>query len=203
MSNPYAPPEDRPREAPPADGSAPGPGSGPTPPPTGPWGGGPTPPPTGPWGAPAGPDRSPAGVPYERRPAAPAGPPPGPADVLRVAVLLRWTALLVLVAVIGDLFVFPWFLAAGVVGVVALVVGTRAMTLAARTRQRAPRTVLALLVVVALLGLTRPATALLTWDAESSYARCQASAITVQAQNACLTEYRQALDARLTTLKTP
>ena len=87
--------------------------------------------------------------------------------------------------------------------VVALVVGTRAVTLAARTRQRAPRTVLALLVVVALLGLTRPATALLTWDAESSYARCQASAITVQAQNACLTEYRQALDARLTTLKTP
>ncbi len=212
MSNPYAPPEDREREAPPR--TARGPESPTSPgsvPPQGPGTLTPGPAadargdvPGGPRGVPyagplATPDRSPEGVPYEH--ARREQPPVSPADVLRVAALLRWTAVLVLLAVLGDLFTFPWFLAAGVVGVGALVVGGRGLALAARTRQRAPRAVLILLVVVAFLGLTRPATALLTWDAESSYARCEAAALTVQAQNGCVSEYQQALDARVAQLK--
>lgn len=222
VSNPYAPPEDREREAQRA-GRAPEPEAGaeavPPVPAGGPVGAPPAgavgpeppapaaPPTAGPWqGAPyagplTGPDRSPEGVPYERGRARRQDPPARPEDAARVASLLRWTAVLVLAAVVGDLFAFPWFLAAGVVGLGALVVGGRGLTLAARTRQRAPRTVLTLLVVVTLLGLMRPASALLTWDAESSYARCQAAALTVQAQNACVSEYQQALDARVAQLR--
>ncbi|OJV82273.1 MAG: hypothetical protein BGO37_04650 [Cellulomonas sp. 73-92] len=214
MSNPYAPPEDREREAQRA-GRAPEPPAGAEAlPPVPPAGAGAPAAPTGTGARPAGtrhgapysgplaaPDRSPEGVPYERPRAPHQDPPASPADVLRVASLLRWTAVLVLVAVVGDLFVFPWFLAAGLVGLGALVVGGRGLALAARTRQSTPRTLLILLVVVALLGLTRPTTALLTWDAEQSYARCQAAALTVQAQNACVSEYQQALDARVAQLK--
>lgn len=223
MSNPYAPPEDRPREAA-SNGGAPGvaaPGAGPTSgdagAPTGASGassgtaGTPadatdgSPPATG--GAYSGParfpERSPQGVPYERPrgaargPQRPQGPAPRPDDVRRVAVLVRATSLLVLVAVLADLLAFPWYLAAGAAALVALVVGGRAMTLAARTGQRGgPRAVVGLLLVVAMLSLARPGVALLTWEAESAYARCQAGALTVQAQNSCVSDYQKALDDR-------
>ncbi len=145
-------------------------------------------------------------MPYERlRRPAPQAPPAHPADVHRLAVLVRTTALLVLVAVLADLLAFPWYLAGAPVAVVALLVGGRALAVATRTRQPAPRAVLGLLLVVAALGLVRPATALVTWDADSQYARCQAGALTVQAQNSCVSEYQQALEDRVNglTRRTP
>jgi len=177
VSNPYAPPEDRPRES--APGEAPagdgGPGTG---------------------AAPGSPSRSPEGVPYERPRNAPPAP-PRPEDLRRLARLFRATALLVLATVVADLLSFPWFVVAGPVAIVAVVVGARALLLAAKTRQRPPRMMLVLLLIIAALSLARPVTALMTWDVESTYARCQAAAITVQAQDACLTEYKQALSARV------
>lgn len=184
MSNPYAPPEDRLRDAPEGGPAATGPGGPP---------------------ATAGPaDRSPEGVPYERPRGARQDPPARPQDMRRLAGLLRSAALLVLLAVVVDLLAFPWFLAGGLVAIAALAVGLTALTQAARTRQRgAQRGVIGLLLVVAVLSLARPGMALLTWDAESALARCQGSAITVQAQHACVSEYQQALDDRAAALRRP
>jgi hypothetical protein len=143
------------------------------------------------------PYRSPAGVPYERTAVAGPVPAPRPADAHRLAVLTRATALLVLTAVLAGLLTFPWYLAGAPVALAALVVGGRALAVTARTRQHGrPRGTLALLLLVAVLSLARPATTALTWDAEQAYARCNAGALTVQAQNGCLSDYRQALDAR-------
>jgi hypothetical protein len=173
VSNPYAPPEDRPRESAPAGDAGPGTGA-----------------------APGDTGRSPEGVPYERPRNAPPAP-PRPEDLRRLARLFRATALLVLATVVADLLSFPWFVVAGPVAIVAIVVGARALLLAVQTRQRQPRMMLVLLLIIAALSLARPVTALMTWDVESTYARCQVAAITVQAQDACVTEYRQALTERV------
>jgi hypothetical protein len=138
-------------------------------------------------------------VPYERPSGTHQGP-PSQADLHRLARLFRATAVLVLVAVVGDLLSFPWFVAAGLVALAAIVVAARTLALAARTRQRAQRTVLVLLLLVSVLSLARPATAVMTWDVESTFARCQAAALTVQAQNACVSEYQQALTDRVAQL---
>ena len=212
VSNPYAPPEDRSRDAAPGDGTqAPAPSGAPGAVPAGTPGAAPTGAPADPAssraGAPDGtpytgpagvPRRSPTGVPYERvRGAAGPGPAPHPTDVHRLAVRVRTTALLVLVAVLADLLTFPWYLAAAPVALAALVVGGRALAIAARTGQRgSPRAVLGLLLVVAVLSLARPGVALVTWDAESTYAECQAGALTVQAQNSCVADYQRALNER-------
>ncbi len=224
MSNPYAPPEDRPRESAQVDTETRG---GPTPGPDGP------PDVLGPAGPPdvlrpaepedparqavpegpaprtgtpyAGPaalsDRSPAGVPYERLPGSRSqSPAADPKDVRRLAVLVRTTTLLVVLTLLVDLLPFPWFVAAAALAAAGLVVGGRALVVAARTHQRTPRAAVILLVVLAVIGLTRPGAALLTWDAESQYAHCQSGALTLQARNACLSQYQQALDDRAAAL---
>jgi hypothetical protein len=192
VSNPYAPPEGGPRtDAPP---QAPGDGRPPT---VGPSGN----PPTSPARTP---DHSPEGVPYERprgtapTGSAPTGPAPRATDVHRVAVLTRATSLIVLAAVLADLLSFPWHMAAVPLAIAAVAVGGHALAVASRTRVRnAPRAVLGMLMVVAMFALMRPAQTALTWDAESAFAQCRSGALTTQAQNACLSQYEQALTDRL------
>lgn len=215
MSNPYAPPEDRPRESAQVDTETRG---GPTPGPDGPpdvlgpagpegpaWPAAPEEPAPRPGTPYAGPaalsDRSPAGVPYER-PHGSASPSPAadPKEVRRLAILVRTTTLLVLLTLLVDLLPFPWYVAAAALAVAGLVAGGRALVVAARTHQRTPRAAVILLVVLAVIGLARPGAALLTWDAESQYAHCQSGALTLQARNACLSQYQQALDERAAAL---
>ncbi len=192
MSNPYAPPEDRPRDAQPPEEPAGGPPDGDAP------GGG-----LAQSGQPQAvrpsgqPERSPEGVPYERPRGQTGHPAPHPTDLHRVAVLTRTTALLVLGSVVAGLLRFPIYLATVPLVLAAAVVGIRGLTVASRGHVRgAPRAVLGLLIAVALLGLARPALTLLTWDVESEYAACRAGAITVQAQNVCQAAYERALDER-------
>lgn len=167
MSNPYAPPGDRPPAPPDAPGGPP-----------------------------------PEGVPYERSPRTPRGPAAHPTDVRRVAVLTRTTALLVLASVLAGLLPFPWYLAAVPLALAAIVVAGRTMTVASRTHVRgAPIGVVGLLVVVALLGLARPAQTVLMWDVEKQYAQCLGGALTVQAQNGCVGRYEQAITARMQELQ--
>lgn len=203
MSNPYAPPGDRPPE-PPAEHDGPThrgpahdgpvhhggqPGSSQ---PGYPQPGRSHPPQDHPQ-----PDHTPEGVPYERR-SGPRGPAPHPTDVRRVAVLTRTTALLVLLCVFAGLLAFPWYLAAVPLAVAAIVVGGRALTFASRTRVRGtPMGVVSLLIFVALMGLARPAQTVLMWDAERDFAECRGGAVTVQAQNDCLSQYEKAIAARM------
>jgi len=140
-------------------------------------------------------------VPYERPSGTPPQDPPRATDVRRLTVLMRITAVLVLVAILADMLSFPWFMAAGIVAIAAIVVGGRGLAVAAQTRQRStPRLMIVLLLVVAVMTLGRPATTLLTWNAESAFARCQAGALTVQAQNACTAQYQQDITNRVNQL---
>ena len=120
----------------------------------------------------------------------------------RVAVLTRTTALLVLLCVLAGLLAFPWYLAAVPLAVAAIVVGGRAMTVASRRHVRGTSMgVVGLLLVVALLGLARPAQTALMWDVEKQYAQCLGGALTVQAQNGCVSQYEQAVTARVKELQ--
>lgn len=193
MNNPYAPPGDRPAAPPGASAGDPDPEAG---------GGAPQGSPGRPHGPVGGaPHRSPEGVPYERS-RRPRGPAPHPTDVRRVAVLTRTTALLVLFSVLAGLFPFPWHLAAVPLALAAIVVGGRTMTVASRTRVRGTSLgVVGLLLIVALLGLARPAQTALMWDVEKQYAQCLGGALTVQAQNGCVSRYEQATVARVQELQ--
>lgn len=204
VSNPYAPPDDRPRAEPGPGDAAPGTPARPTPP-QAPPPGAPAPgtPPPGHGGA----DRSPDGVPYERpRTAGRGGRTPRPEDVRKVSSRTRATALLVLAAVLAAWLPFPTLVVALPLAVAALAVGARALALTARVgAQGAPTVVLALLLGVTVMALARPAWTVAIWDLESQHATCQSGALTVQAQVECEATYEQAVTDRLTemTRRTP
>jgi hypothetical protein len=117
--------------------------------------------------------------------------------VVRVAVLTRTTALLVLLSVLASWLPFPYHLAAAPLVLGAIGVGLVALVRATRTGVRGvPRAVLGLLLAVAALGLARPALTVLTWPAESDLAQCQVGALTVQAQHECQAAYDEAVAER-------
>ncbi|AEI11445.1 hypothetical protein Celgi_0926 [Cellulomonas gilvus ATCC 13127] len=179
VSNPYAPPDEQAPRRPEDRGDARGPhGAPPAPPAHGP---------AGPqWGMPPG-----------QQPTAPPPPHPEPPDpelVARAARLGRVFAALLLAGVITGTFPVPWQAASLVFGVLALVVGGRALLVALRSRQRGLLTgmlaaglgITAMWVVVA-LGMT------LMWPAQLDRQRCLAGALTITAERTCEAQFEQDL----------
>lgn len=205
VSNPYAPPEDRP-----SGDAAPGSRGGAAP-------GGPTDAPHGPpyapgqhgWvvarppGAPhpdqhgaPGHDRSPRGrSPRDLRP-------PDPERVALVARHARTFAALLLAAVLTATFPVPWQVASLAFTVLALVVGLRALVLAFRGRVRGPMSaMLAGGVAVAAFWLVTSLGMTLLWPAYLDRQECLAGALTVTARHQCENQFQDSLQDRLKNLQ--
>lgn len=163
MSNPYAPPEDRPRTD---DGAAPQPTPVPGPPAHAPDGRPPLVP-------------VPTEAPRERRE-------PDPAEVLRTAQRARTAGVLLVASVLVVGLPVPWQAAALPFALAAFVLGIRALVGAVRSRaQGALPAVLALLVGLAGMWVSLTAGTLLMWQVQTAHQECMAGALTVTAQQRC------------------
>ncbi len=179
MSNPYAPPDDRPRgdEAPverAGDGrGAPSPG-GPGRPggePPAPWPGGASPGRPGPAGA-----GEPAAQPA----------PLSPVEAARIAAGMRFGSALVLGALLVQLLPLPWGLLALPFALLGTAVVGRTMLLMSRARVRGPASVLTTLLLV--VGVGSLAVSLMLgayWTAGADSYRCEQQALTQQARYSC------------------
>ncbi|WP_273653968.1 hypothetical protein [Cellulomonas fimi] len=191
MSNPYAPPEDRPRtgasDGPDATGTQPGgqddagarvdgtPADG-LPPAGGPAG----PVPGTPW--PAHPQRVPTEA--ERREAAAA--PPDPVGTLKAAEQSRTVGVLLLGSVLVATLPMPWRAAAVAFALAGLVLGVRALVTAVRARARGGLpTMLAVLVTMSAVWSLAVLTALSISPLLQEREDCMAGALTVTAQKQC------------------
>ena len=171
VSNPYAPPEDRPR---PPDGDH--------------------------AGAPAQ-DRAPAPQqPYAHQSWQQTTPrqarepiPTDPEGAARAGRIARWFALLVLASVLVSMTRLPFSLAAALLGLVALGVGVWALIVAGQAHVRGTLPVmLAVGLFIAVLWSMTASLPLLTLRADLDHQTCLDSALTVSAQTACATEYEKA-----------
>jgi len=201
VSNPYAPPEDRPSgsAAPGSRGDA-APGT----PPDAPHGPPHAPGPPG-WVV-AHPPRAPHpdqhGTPGHDRPPRGRSPrdlrPPDPERVALVARHARTFAALLLAAVLTATFPVPWQVASLGFTVLALVVGLRTLVLAFRGRVRGPMTaMLAGGVAVAAFWLVTSLGMTLLWPAYLDRQECLTGALTVTARHDCESRFQDALQDRL------
>lgn len=185
MSNPYAPPDDRPRgdEAPADRGGADGPrgvtdpGHGPS---SGPF--------HGPDGQAPWPGVRPADRPHVGQgPGQQTVPPPvSPAQLSRIAAGMRFGAALVLAALLVQLLPLPWGLLALPFALLGTGVVGRTMLLMSRARVRGPASVLTTLLLVVGVGSVAVSLMLAAyWTAGADSYRCEQSALTVQARYSC------------------
>ncbi|MDM7854231.1 hypothetical protein [Cellulomonas alba] len=205
MSNPYAPPEDRPR---PPQGEPAGGGAGDAQAPVGPDGrplpdGAPDPrglPVAPPAHAPR-PEGPPAwGAAHGARPGDPggagaAGPGPGAPDAAATARVTRLAGtfgMLVVASLLVGTLRLPWRLAAIGFGVLAIVWGVRALTTAARSGFRGGLPVmLGIGVLVAGGWVLLNLVSLVSWDALRANQECSAQALTQTAHQECEQQFRQ------------
>ncbi|NUU18205.1 hypothetical protein HP550_13190 [Cellulomonas humilata] len=175
MSNPYAPPEDRPRTPDGDRADAPAPQDGPSWPP-------------------------PMPMPVPRTPVAlePEPQPPDPVLTARAAGLTRLFGVLVLASVLVATLPLPWQAPALLFALPALVVGVRALGVAARARTRGLVPLLAAGVVVALLWTTALGVMAYTWPALLAQQKCLEGALTISATSTCESQYQKELSTLLT-----
>ncbi|MFC4615196.1 hypothetical protein ACFO3K_10785 [Cellulomonas algicola] len=188
MSNPYAPPEDRPRAAAPDDGGpdAARPGTAPT-------AGGPTGPGDASQGAPdhrgtgpAGPPTGPRPVPTEAERREAAAAPPDPAGTLKAAEQSRTVGVLLLGSVLVATLPMPWRVAAALFALAGLVLGVRALVTAVRARARGGLpAMLAVLVTMSAVWSLAVLTALSISPLLQEREDCMAGALTITAQKQC------------------
>ncbi|MGY4643301.1 hypothetical protein [Cellulomonas sp. URHB0016] len=188
MSNPYAPPEDRPRMP---DGPVSAPPDGPL---DGPVGASDEPPAVLP-------DGSRPGVGHDPRlhgaPGGPTGdaPPPDADAAVRSIALARTTGLLVLATVVVMSLPVPWQVAALGFAPAAVVTSVRGLGVAVRGRVRGgvPAVLVMLLLVSGLLSLVS-ASMLVLWGPQRDHQQCLAGALTVTAKAQCEAQYRQDIE---------
>ena len=168
VSNPYAPPEDRPRtpdgdrvDAPPAQH---------------------------PWPPPA-PHHPPA-----VGPGAPDRRPPDPEQAARAQHLTRLFGVLILSSVLVATLPLPWQAAGIAFAVAALVVAVRALVVSARARSRGLTPIIAVGVVIALFWSLLLGVQLALWPVQQDKQDCLAGALTITATNACDAQYVKDLD---------
>ncbi len=167
VSNPYAPPEDRPRtpdgdrvDAPPAQH---------------PW------PPPAPVVGPV-------------RPSAPDSAPPDPELAARALRLTRLFGVLVVSSVLVATLPLPWQASALVFALAALVVGVWALVVSSRARSRGVTPMIGVGVVIALSWSLLLAVQLAVWPVSQAKQECLQGALTITAKNACNAQYLKDLD---------
>lgn len=190
VSNPYAPPEDRPRTGTPDDGDASAARTGA---PTAP--GGPTPPAPGDGSAsgpdvrgpaPDGPSTGPRPVPTEAERREAAAAPPDPVGTLKAAEQSRTVGVLLLGSVLVATLPMPWRVAAVLFALAGLVLGVRALVTAVRARARGGLpAMLAVLVTMSAVWSLAVLTALSISPLLQEREDCMAGALTVTAQKQC------------------
>lgn len=170
MSNPYAPPEDRPRtqDDPPGAPEAARPEPAPAP-------------------------RPAVTVPTEADRRSPDGS-PDPEGVVKTAERARLVGILLLSSVLVATLPLPWQAAALLFALAALVMGIRTLVGAVRARARGmlPGVVAALVVLSALWSFGSTGR-LLAWSVEVERQECMAGALTVTATQACEQAYQKGL----------
>lgn len=177
VSNPYAPPEDRPRQPDGDQAGAPAQDHGPAqqPPPY----------------LPQHPYPQPVlhqGAPHPVHEPVPTDP-EGAARASRIA---RWFALIVLASVLVSMTRLPFSLVASVLGMVAIGVGVWALVVAGQAHVRGSLPVmLAVGLFISLLWSMTAGLPLLTLRADLDHQTCMDGALTVTAQNACIAEYKK------------
>jgi hypothetical protein len=167
VSNPYAPPEDRPR-TPDGDRVDAPPAQHPWPPPA-------ARPPVAGHGAP------------DRRP-------PDPEQTARAQRLTRLFGVLVLSSVLVATLPLPWQAAAVAFALAALVVGVWALVVSSRARSRGLTPMIAVGVVIALFWSLLLGVQLALWPVQQDKQECLAGALTITATNACDAQYLRDLD---------
>lgn len=187
VSNPYAPPEDRPRTGAPDDGgpTTARPGSTPT-------AGGQPGPGDASTSAPDARGTAPAGstgqrpVPTEAERREAAAAPPDPAGTLKAAEQSRTVGVLLLGSVLVATLPMPWRVAAALFALAGLVLGVRALVTAVRARARGGLpAMLALLVTMSAVWSLAVLTALSISPLLQEREECMAGALTVTAQKQC------------------
>ena len=180
MSNPYAPPDDRPTHgAAPASGTherddpEPGPAQQ-----QGPQAG---------WGLP--PAQRPVAPPPHETPA------PDPEQVAAITRSARTFAALMLAAVLTSSFPVPWQAAGLAFTVLALVVGARALVRAVRARVRGALTGMLIGGVgLAAFWLVVSSAMALMWPLYLDRQECLAGALTISARQECETRFKESVD---------
>lgn len=170
VSNPYAPPEDRPR---PPDGE--------------------------PTDAPRAYD-APSWPPPAPRPEAVVAVQPEPPDPEAVALATKHARLfgvLILSSVLVGTLPLPWQAAALVFAVGAIGVGGWALVAAVRSRGRGLVPMLAVGSVVAVVWTLYLGVQLALWPVQQARQECLAGALTISATNACESQYEQEIRSRL------
>ncbi|QHT56505.1 hypothetical protein GXP71_10760 [Cellulomonas sp. H30R-01] len=186
MSNPYAPPEDRPRAAAPDDGGpdAARPGTAPTSDaPAAPGDASTSAPAARPTGA-STTGLRPVPTEAERREAAAA--PPDPVGTLKAAEQSRTVGVLLLGSVLVATLPMPWRVAAALFALAGLVLGVRALVTAVRARARGGLpAMLAVLVTMSAVWSLAVLTALSISPLLQEREDCMAGALTITAQKQC------------------
>lgn len=170
MSNPYAPPEDRPR---PPDGEQ-------------------TDAPRA-YGAPEWPP--PAQRPENAVAAQPE--PPDPEAVALATKHARLFGVLILSSVLVGTLPLPWQAASLVFALAAIVVGAWALVAAVRSRGRGLVPMLAVGSVLALVWTLYLSVQLTLWPVQQARQECLQRALTISATNACESQYEQEVRTRL------
>lgn len=111
---------------------------------------------------------------------------------------VRWFGLVMVLVLLTSSLSFPWQLLAPVAGVVAIIVGVRAIRVARRVRWKGMLVPLLVggIALTTLMALSAGAT-LTMWDLEQERAQCHQRAVTLAASERCDREFEQARDARL------
>jgi hypothetical protein len=167
VSNPYAPPEDRPR-TPDGDRTDAPPAPQPWPPAT--------------------------ARPQVARSSAPDRRPPDPELTARAQRLTRLFGVLVLSSVLVATLPLPWQAAALAFGLGALVVGVWALVVSGRARARGLTPMIAVGVVIALFWSLLLGVQLALWPVQQDKQDCLQGALTITATNACDAQYLKDLD---------
>ncbi len=167
VSNPYAPPEDRPRtpdgdrvDAPPAQH---------------------------PW-------PQPAALPPAPGPGAPDRRPPDPEQTARAQRLTRLFGVLILSSVLVATLPLPWQAAGLAFALGALVVGVWALVVSGKARSRGLTPMIAAGVVIALFWSLLLGVQLALWPVQQAKQECLEGALTITATNACDAQYTRDLD---------
>ena len=181
MSNPYAPPEDRPRTP---DGD--------------------------PTGTPGHHDAPPSAWPPHAQHPAPGGPvgrvgadqePPDPEGAARATRATRLFGVLVLGSVLVVTLPLPWRASSLVFALAAIAVGAWAIVISVQARTRGITPMLAVGVLVAFTWTAFAVGQLVPWSAHQARQDCLEGALTVGAQDACQTQFEKDRDAYIGTLE--
>ncbi len=123
--------------------------------------------------------------------------PPAPSrqDAGRLWGSVRLFALLMVCSVIASGLELPWSVASVAASLAAVVVGIRALTVAARLRVRGlPRVALISGLGLAALTLLMQLAVAATWQLQWEYQQCRAGAITEAGQTACQQQLEDGLN---------